>query len=50
MAIQKPTLVTMGISLAITLAIGVAIGMLDHQQAFAAMPHYPGCYRDPTCQ
>jgi hypothetical protein len=32
---ECPTLVTIGIGLAISFAIGSAIGMLDPQQAFA---------------
>jgi hypothetical protein len=32
---EHPTLVTIGLSLAISFAIGAAIGILDSQQAYA---------------
>jgi hypothetical protein len=35
LATQYPTLVTIGLGLAITLAIGATIGMLDLQHAYA---------------
>jgi hypothetical protein len=45
---EHPTLVTIGLGLAITLAIGAVIGVLDYHQAYAYAP--PPCRpSNPLC-